>query len=248
MFTTLDTRSKTAYNRRVEKRKMIDVDFLKQIPLFTDVSDAVLGALTDDFIRRQFRQDETIFQEGDPGHVLYLIKSGQVRIYVQGEDGQEMSVVLAGQGDIFGELAVIDGLPGSASAVAMEDTIVYTLNRDLFREYMKRTPQFALNFMRTLSVRVRNSTHQVESLTLHEVPARLARKLLELAQQYGVVESGGVRINLTITQSDLASLSGTTRESINKALGSFKRQGLIVMGMQGQIVIVDPDALREISS
>jgi CRP-like cAMP-binding protein len=227
---------------------MIDVDFLKQIPLFTDVSDAVLGALTDDFIRRQFRQDETIFQEGDPGHVLYLIKSGQVRIYVQGEDGQEMSVVLAGPGDIFGELAVIDGLPRSASAVAMEDTIVYTLNRDLFREYMKRTPQFALNFMRTLSVRVRNSTHQVESLTLYEVPARLARKLLELAQQYGVVESGGVRINLTITQSDLASLSGTTRESINKALGSFKRQGLIVMGMQGQIVIVDPDALREISS
>ncbi|MBI5081017.1 MAG: winged helix-turn-helix domain-containing protein, partial [Chloroflexi bacterium] len=75
-----------------------------------------------------------------------------------------------------------------------------------------------------------------------------ARKLLELAQQYGVVEPGGVRINLTINQSDLASLSGTTRESINKALGSFKRQGLIVMQEQGQIVIVDQDALREISS
>lgn len=248
MLSTLDTRRKSAYNLLTEKRKMIEADFLKQVPLFMEVSDADLRALAADFVRRQFRQGENIFQEGDPGQVLYMIETGQVRIYVQGEDGQEASVVVYGPTDIFGELAVIDGLPRSASAVAMEDTIVYTLNRDLFREHMKRTPQLALNFMRALSVRVRYSTQQVGSLTLLEVPARLARKLVELAQQYGVVEESGVRINLSINQSDLASLTGTTRESINKALAVFKRQGLITMPLQGQITIVDPDALREIIS
>jgi CRP-like cAMP-binding protein len=227
---------------------MVQVDFLKQVPLFAELNEAELNSLAHDFVRRQFRQEETIFQEGDPGQVLYLIETGQVRIYVQSEDGQETSVVLYGPGDIFGELAVIDGLPRSASATAMEDTVVYTLGRDLFRDHMKRAPQLALNFMRALSVRVRYNTQQINSLTLLDVPARLARKLVELAQQYGVVESGGVRINLSINQSDLASLTGTTRESINKALGAFRRQGLIAMLPQGQIVIVDPAALREMSS
>jgi CRP-like cAMP-binding protein len=249
MLNTLDTSRKTAYNLFSEKRKMIEVNFLKRVPLFTDVGEADLDALAAAFVRRHFRANETIFQEGDPGQMLYLIETGQVRIYVQGgDDGQEASVVIYGPTDIFGELAVIDGLPRSASAVAMEDTTVYTLTRELFREHMKRTPQLALNFMRALSVRVRYNTQQVGSLTLFDVPARLARKLVELAQQYGVVESVGVRINLSLNQTDLASLTGTTRESINKALGTFKRQGLIAMPTQGQIIIVDADTLREISS
>lgn len=101
--------------------------------------------------------------------------------------------------------------------------------------------------LQTLSIRVRNSTKQVGSLALLGVPGRLARKLLELAQQHGRVESSGVRVKLAFTQSDLAGMIGTTRESINKALGGFKRQGWIQVE-QGRITIVDPDELRAISS
>lgn len=222
-------------------------DFFKRVPLLAGLTEAQLNTLRRDLIWRQFRQGEAIFQQGDPGQMLYLIETGQVRIYVQDEEGQETSVIVYGPGEIFGELAVIDGLPRSASAVAMEDTIVYMLNRDSFREHMRNLPQLALNFMKALSVRVRYSTQQVGSLTLLDVPGRLARKLLELAQQHGSVEPGGVRINLTLTQSDLGALIGTTRESINKTLGQFRRQGFI-RTERGHITILDPDALRELGA
>jgi CRP/FNR family transcriptional regulator/CRP/FNR family cyclic AMP-dependent transcriptional regulator len=166
---------------------------------------------------------------------------------VQDEDGQETSVGVFGPGEIFGELAVIDGLPRSANAMVMEDTIVHTLNRDSFREHMRNSPQLALNFMKALSVRVRTSTHQVESLALLDVSSRLARKFLELAQQHGTVGAEGVQINLTLTQTDLAGLVGATRESINKTVGAFRRQGFI-RAHQGRITIIDPDALRELGA
>lgn len=221
--------------------------FFRQVPLFAELTESELAELVKDFARREFKQGESIFAQGDPGQVLYLIESGQVRIFVHGSEGHERPVVFYGSGDIFGELAVIDGLPRSASAEATENTVVYTLSRDLFREHMRRAPQLALNFMKALSVRVRHTTDQVGNLALLDVPSRLARKLLELAQNHGQAEAEGVRVNLTLTQSELASMIGATRESINKALGNFKRQGLIRME-QGHIIIVDPDLLREISS
>jgi len=229
------------------ENRLMGQDFFKRVPLLAGLTETQLNALRQDLVRRQFQQGEAIFQQGDPGQMLYLIETGQVRIYVQDEEGQETSVIVYGPGEIFGELAVIDGLPRSASAVAMENTIVYTLNRDSFREHMRNSPQLALNFMKALSVRVRYSTQQVGSLTLLDVPGRLARKLLELAQQHGSVEPGGVQINLTLTQSDLGALIGTTRESINKTLGHFRRQGFI-QAKHGHITIVDPDALRELGS
>ncbi|MGH2524371.1 MAG: Crp/Fnr family transcriptional regulator, partial [Anaerolineales bacterium] len=186
-------------------------------------------------------------QQGDAGQVLYLIETGLVRIFVQGEDGQETGVNICGPGDVFGELAVIDEYPRSASAVAMQDTLMLLLSRDRFREHLRRSPQLALNFMRTLSVRVRYSTQQMGSLALLDVPTRLARKLLELGQQHGTVEAEGVRIRLTLTQSDLASIIGATRESINKALGNFRKQGLILV-QHGSITILDPEALRDLAS
>jgi CRP/FNR family cyclic AMP-dependent transcriptional regulator len=242
--------SKQVYNqvafqaRSVESRVIDRLDVIRQMPLFADMGQADLEALARDMLRRQFREGEAIFQQGDPGQMLYLVESGQVRIYVQDEEGQETSVTLCGPGDMFGELAVIDGLPRSASAVAMDNTVVSILSRDRFRLHMRNSPQLALNFMKLLSVRVRYSTQQVSSLTLLDTPGRLARKLLELAHDHGQAEPGGVHINLTLTQSDLASLIGATRESVNKALGAFRRQGLI-RTQPGHIVIVEPDALRE---
>lgn len=226
-----------------ENRMMARVNFFKRVPLLANLSQAELESLARDFAPRRFRQGETIFQQGDAGQALYLIESGQVRIYVQSEEGQETSVIVYGPGDLFGELAVIDEGPRSASAIAMEDTVVHLLSRDRLREHMRRSPQLALDFLTALSVRVRYSTQQVGNLTLLAISGRLARKLLELAQLHGEVEPDGVRIDLALTQSDLASLVGTTRESVNKALGTFRRQGLVRM-QRGHIVIVDADALR----
>ena len=224
---------------------MIRTNFLKKISLFADLTEAELQALAKELSRAQFKKGDAIFYEGDPGQMLYIVESGNIRIYLQTEDGQETSVTVCTSGDIFGELAVIDGLPRSASAIAMEDSVVLGLNREQFRECTRRYPQVAFNFLKALSVRVRSSTQQIDRLSTLRVPSRLARKLLELAQAHGVVESDGVRIPISLTQTDLASMIGTTRESINKTLASFKKQGLIRV-QSGWITVVDPEALRAI--
>ena len=222
-------------------------EFLKQLPLFANVNEAELSLLANDFATRRFQQSEAIFFQGDPSQALYLIETGRVRIYVQDEDGQETSVIYFGAGDIFGELAAIDGLPRSASAIAADETIVHVLSRERLRAHLLASPQLAYNFMQALAVRVRYSTLQVGNLSLHDVPSRLARKLLELAQGNGRVEANGVCIDMPLTQSDLASLIGATRESTNKALGNFRRSGYIRIE-QAHITIVDPEALRAIGA
>ena len=229
---------------KVDRRVSTLHDFLKTTPLFAGIPPDELSILAKDFVPIRFRQGQTIFHQGDAGELLYLIQSGRVRIFVHGADGQETSVIIYGPGDMFGELAVIDEMPRSASVAAMEETVVLTLSRDRFREHTRKSSQLALNFMKLLSVRLRYSTQQVGSLTFLDVPGRLARKLLELATDYGVAEDSGVRINTLLTQTDLAQLIGATRESTNKVLGAFRRRGWVVM-RQGSIVIVDPDALRE---
>lgn len=222
--------------------------FFKEVPLFADITDAELTELVKDFVHRHFRDGESIFEQGDPGEVIYLIESGQVRIFMHGAAGQELSMIVHGAGDMFGEMSVIDGLPRSASARAMEDTVVFALSRDNFRKHLRRSSQLAMNFMKALSLRVRYSSEMVGNLALLDVATRLALKLVELTQTHGEQQNdGSIRIDMTLTQSDLASMIGTTRESINKALGNFKRQGLL-KHEQGHIVILQIEALKDIGT
>jgi CRP/FNR family transcriptional regulator/CRP/FNR family cyclic AMP-dependent transcriptional regulator len=238
----------TTYQPVVSTRKgaqtMNRIRFLRDIPLFQELSVTQLQSISQDVQARKFNQGEIIFREGDPGQVLYLVQSGLVRIYVHGLDGTETSVILFGRpGDMFGELAVIDGLPRSATAVALDETLLYTISRESFRQHMQRFPQLALNFMKELTHRVRYNTRQMDSLASLPVSQRLARKLLELAQDYGRIETDNVIIDMTLTQTNLASLIGATRESTNKILRDFRERTLIWFE-NGRITILDADALR----
>lgn len=223
-----------------------NLELLKQVPLFQGLTDSELKALTADFVRQELRPGEVLFYQGDAGHFLYVVETGKVRIFVQGDDGQELSVTVCGTGDLVGEMSVIDELPRSASAVALERATVLRLSRERFREHVRRSPQLAFNVMKALSVRLRFSTRQLDSLSMASIPTRLARKLLELADQHGVAEGRETQIAMTLTQSELASLLGATRESVNKALGQLRRQGLIRQE-EGQLIIVDRDALVGLS-
>lgn len=224
------------------------VDFLRQTPLFADLNDAQLKYIAEDIVQHQYQQGDVIFREGDPGQVVYLVAAGQVRIFVNGWDGNETSVILFGRpGDMFGELAVVDGLPRSATAVALGDTALYLLNREDFRQHMVQCPQLALNFMKVLTKRVRYNTQQMDSFASLGISQRLARKLMELAQNYGRVDTDGVQIAISLTQTDIASLIGATRESTNKSLRDFRKQQWILM-KKGHIIIRDPEALRALIS
>ncbi len=226
-------------------KKMNTRTQLKQVALFSDIKDSRLKIIAQDVVKRPFRRDEFIFHEGDPGQELYLIQSGSIRVFVNGLDGSETSIILFGRpGDIFGELAVIDGLPRSATAVAMVDTVLLIMSRTQFRYHMRQCPQLGLNFMQELSRKVRYNTRQVDALSSLPIPQRLARKIIELSQDYGRVQKQGVLIDMLLIQANLASLIGATRESTNRSLRKFQKHGWILY-KKGFITVLDPDALHE---
>ncbi len=218
--------------------------FLRQVPLLDNLTDRELRALSADLVSHCFQRNEIIVRQGDADHTLYLILSGRVRIYMLGEDGHEISFTIMGPGDVFGEMSLIDDLPRSAYAVALEETRVLILSQMACLKHLEQCPQLALNFMRALSDKLRRTSYQAGSLAFLDVYRRVARKLLELAEEHSRPDPEGIRIEAMLTQEELASMVGATRESTNKALGAFRRQGLIAL-RKGHIIVKNRRALRE---
>jgi CRP/FNR family cyclic AMP-dependent transcriptional regulator len=215
---------------------MPTMSLLRKLALFSGLSDSELEALADRLGKRTFGRGVIIFHKDSPGDTMYIIESGMVRIFILSESGQELSVRVYGTGEVFGELSMLDGLPRSAGAIAMEETQVLTLQREDFLELLEAYPRLAKGIVATLSARVRYTTQYAESLAFLDVGGRVAKRLLELADQRGVQTPEGTEISLQLTQSDLASLVGATREIVNRVLGAFRRQGLIAM--DGQRILV----------
>jgi CRP/FNR family transcriptional regulator/CRP/FNR family cyclic AMP-dependent transcriptional regulator len=192
-----------------------------RVSLFANLDVESLRDLASVTRRRGFRPGEVIFHRDDPGQVLYVIREGKVRIYVTGPDGQEATLVVFGPGDYFGELALLDEQPRSATAVALDAVEVYALQRSDFLSAVLRHPRIAIQVMRVLSLRLRQTDSMIEDLLFLDVHGRVAKKLLELAELHGVRTSEGIRIEMKLTQSDLAALVGASRESVNKVIGYF---------------------------
>jgi len=195
--------------------------YLKQVPLFADLADEDIRALMAIARKRTFRNGEVIFHRDDPGQVLYVIKEGKVKIYLISPDGQEISLVVFGKGECFGEFAILDDLPRSANAIALEKVECYTLQRSDFHNAIMKNPKIAIQILEVLSKRLRTTNQMVEDLIFLDVYGRVAKKLLELAETHGTQVDDGVRIDMRLTQQDLASMVGASRESVNKVMGYF---------------------------
>jgi CRP/FNR family cyclic AMP-dependent transcriptional regulator len=206
---------------------MENLELLRNVPIFSRLSTEQLRLLGASLGTRAFARGETIFHQGSDGDVLYLIVRGQVRIYTVSQLGQELSVKIFRDGDFFGELALLDGQPRSASAQAMRPTQTLTLHRHAFREAVRTMPEIAVLVLEELSARLRRTNTYIEHLASHSAPQRVVRTLLDLADQHGVGVGEATRIDLHLTQDDLASLAGTTRETVNRVLSGLREQGLI---------------------
>ena len=201
--------------------------YLKQVPLFAGLADEDIGELMSVAKRRTFRSGEVIFHREDPGQVLHVIKEGKVKISLISPDGQEISLVVFGKGECFGEFALLDGLPRSADAVAMEKVECYTLQRSDFHKAIMKNPKIAIQVMEVLSKRLRSTDQMIEDLIFLDVYGRVAKKLLELADTHGTKVENGIRIDVRLTQQELASMVGSSRESVNKVMGYFTDKNFI---------------------
>ncbi|MGD2144727.1 MAG: Crp/Fnr family transcriptional regulator [Anaerolineae bacterium] len=213
---------------------MSRIDLLQNVSFFAGLSERELNSLAKCLARRTFARGVIIFHKGSPGRTLYIIESGKVRIFVLSESGREMSVNIYGPGDVFGELALLDGLPRSAGAIVVQKATVLTLHRDDLLWHLGECPRVARSIIEVLTARLRYTTAYAESLAFLDVYGRVADRLLELADRYGIERGEAVEIGLQLTQAELASWVAATREHVNKVLGAFRDQGLI--RIEGQTI------------
>ena len=211
---------------------MSGIDLLRKAPLFDGVSEETLASLAQCLGKRTFARGMILFHKGSPGNSLYLVDQGKIRIFILSETGQEMSLNIHGPGDCFGELALLDGFSRSAGAVAMERTVIYTLQRQDFLRHLDHSPQMARALLAQLSAHLRNATDYAESLAFLNVYGRVAFILLQLAERYGIEEDDAVQIDMRLTQTDLAGHVAGSREMVNRVLILFRAQGLI--SIEGQ--------------
>lgn len=218
---------------------------LQKVPFFSALDKGDAETLATRLVPRRFTVDQIIFHHGDPGGLLYIITDGKVKITHSMPDGQEALLAILGAGDFFGELALLDDAPRSATAEAMENTETLTLHRDEFIGYISQNPEFAYHVMRTLAKRIRHLNDQISDVFFLDLNGRLARTLLKLAADHGTPVADGTLIDISLTQTDLAEMTGATRVSINKALGRFRRAKWVsVRGRR--FVLLDISALRNL--
>ena len=215
---------------------------IRDVPLLARLPEEELKALASKGHVHDYRNGTAIFHEGDPGDALYVVIEGGVRIVIASRKGEEATVALLGPGECVGELALLDGRPRSASAIASGKTKTLVVRRDDFTSWLTGRPKAAAALLETLSLRVRRTDEALADFAFLDLPQRLAKRLLDLAASTNDARQlAGTK--LRITQAELASMLGVSRESVNKQLNQFARDGWIVLS-RGQVALEDPDALQ----
>ena len=219
------------------------LESLATIPFFSGLDPVALERVASGMRSRRFRRGEVIFHLGDPGDALFVIVSGDVKISLPSETGDEAILTTLRPGDVFGELALLDGAPRSASATALAPTETVVLPRDRFRELIATEAWVRDALLASIAGELRRLTTHVEELHFLDITGRLAARLVRLAQEGGTPTDGGaVRLRSNLTQADLAAMVGCTRQSVNKLLGQFTDDGYIHQDREG-IVVTDLDGL-----
>jgi CRP/FNR family transcriptional regulator, cyclic AMP receptor protein len=213
------------------------VDALGRCRLFAGMGPEALRAMARTLRARRFRRGEVLFHEGDPGDALFVVASGAVKVVVPSEDGEEAILATLRRGDFLGELALLDGAPRSASAIALEPTEALALPRDQFLGLVATEPAIRDALMASLAGELRRLTTHVAELHFLDLTGRLAARLARLAEENGDrLPDGSVRLDAPLTQSDLAAMIGATRQSVNKLLGEFEADGLL--RMERDVIVV----------
>jgi CRP/FNR family transcriptional regulator/CRP/FNR family cyclic AMP-dependent transcriptional regulator len=227
---------------------MAEVHFLHNVSLFASLSTSELEPLSQRLISRRYRAGEGVFEQGSPGNSLYIVKSGLVDIIVAEASGHSRALAQIGPGQVFGEFALLDGLPRSAGAVAHERSELLILTRPEFFMYLEQHRAVAINLLVLLSRRLRFAVQQTGQDET-QVPAlvRLAHLLADFGDRYGDPVEGGVQLSLRLTRGEMAGMMGCPRSEAEAAIETLQDRGLIEMhGLQ--MTIHDLEALRAIAA
>lgn len=215
---------------------------LRRCRLFARVDAESLALCASGLRVRRYHKNETIFHQGDPGDSLYIVESGSVKIVLPSPEGEEGAIIATlGRGEFFGELALLDGAPHSATAVAIEPTQTQVLNRETFDQLIETQPALRRALFAGLAGELRRLTDHVEDLYFLDLPGRLASGLVRRARLQHPDRPTDVRLDWPFTQSELAAMVGGTRQSVNRLLVDLSSRGLI--RIEGDVLVI-PDVER----
>ncbi|HXV97518.1 MAG TPA: Crp/Fnr family transcriptional regulator [Anaerolineae bacterium] len=216
------------------------VAFLKEVTLFAGLSEAELGTIVDNLHPREFKKDELVFRQGDHSRELYIVMRGKLRIFRISPSGAETTIAIYSTGSVVGEFAVVDSEPRSATAKAIEATDLLVMSHDTFLQYMRQIPDLALGMTKLLARRARWTAAYAETIAQYDAAGRLLHILLLYNDQFGEEQEAGKRyvLDLSLNQTDLASLVGARREWVNRLLRDWQKRNIVAYEA-GKIIILD---------
>jgi len=215
---------------------------LARAGIFQGVDPDAVSALIADMETVTFPRGMTIFDEGEPGDRLYIIVSGKVKLARHAPDGRENLLSVMGPSDMFGELSIFDPGPRTSSAVCVTEVTAATMDSNMLKAWIDNHPEISQQLLRVLARRLRRTNASLADLIFTDVPGRVAKTLLQLANRFGTQEGGALRVNHDLTQEEIAQLVGASRETVNKALATFAHRGWI--RLEGKsVLIVDTEHL-----
>ena len=214
----------------------MDINFLRNVSLFKGLNEEGLKALSELCFTREFAKEGVIILAEQEGDTLFIIQEGQVKVCISSEEGREVILSLLGPGSVFGELALLDGKLRSANVIATDATSLVMLRRSDFQQLIYKTPEIAMALLAELAGRLRRTDRQIEGLALLDVTSRISETLLQLADDQGKETAEGIAIDSRPTHQELANMSGTTRETVSRALKRLESQGYI--SCRGRKIII----------
>jgi len=218
-------------------------DVLMRAPLFEALDDDSAAALRAGITIVELARADRLFEEGASGDQLYVILDGKIKLTRAAADGRENLLSVLGPGEMFGELSLFDPRPRTASATAVTDSRLAALAHDDLRSWLTGRPDVALHLLQALARRLRRANDVMADLVFTDVPGRVAKNLLDLADRFGTVQEDGLQVNHDLTQEELAQLVGASRETVNKALADFAARGWLQLAAKS-VLLIEPERLR----
>ena len=206
---------------------MTNLDHLKNVPIFADLSSSDLEKISKKMILRNYNKGQVILLEESKGETFFVIKTGEVKVTKLSDDGREVILAILGESDFFGEMSLLDGEGRSANIVANEDSTALTLSRNDFLSCLESYPKIAISLLEELAVRLRKSDKHIESLSLSDSEHRIGITIARLAEEIGTIKKGVVSIKKLPFQQDIANMAGTSRETVSRTIKLFEDKKIL---------------------
>jgi CRP/FNR family transcriptional regulator, cyclic AMP receptor protein len=216
---------------------------LRRAPLFDGLDEESARALRRQMSDIKLSRGEHLFLEGQDGDRLYVVLDGKIKLTRTAADGRENLLSVIGPGEMFGELSLFDPRPRTSTASAVTDATVAALAHDALRPWLLERPDVSMHMLRALAKRVRREFDVTADLVFTDVPGRVAKNLLDLAERFGEQDRDGLHVHHDLTQEELAQLVGASRETVNKALADFAARGWLQISARS-VLILDIERLR----